>query len=217
MLPFFDLHGISSQDLLLMFCVVCFFCKNEICGVMKNFLKVLVVRVSSLLMLVHGGVAFASPPVVSVAPPAVAPAAPVAVAPPAVRVNVGDAYCGGMVVYILQPGDPGYSAGESHGLIVAKEDLPDETLSWREAKAAAERLEISGNKGWSLPDERELSLLYQNKDLVGGFREFSYYWSGSEVGGQKAVTLDFYNGDKVISAKEGAMLGVRRARPVRKF
>jgi len=153
----------------------------------------LVMRVVSVLLIVHGGVAMAAP------------------------INVGDEYGGGRVVYVLQPGDPGYSAGEPHGLIAAKEDLPDETLSWSEAKAAAERLEISGNRGWSLPNERELGLMYQNKELVGGLREFSYYWSGSEVGPQKAVTLDFYNGEKVVSLKSGPMLGIRRVRPVRKF
>ena len=135
----------------------------------------------------------------------------------AAPINVGDEYGGGKVVYLLQPGDHGYKEGESHGLIAAKEDLPQESLSWFEAKAAVERMEVSGNKGWSLPNEKELSLLYQSKDLVGGFRDYSYYWSGSEVDHQKAMTVDFFNGEKVISIKSGTLPGIRRVRPVRKF
>ncbi len=135
----------------------------------------------------------------------------------AAPVNVGDEYGGGKVVYLLQPGDQGYKAGESHGLIAAKEDLPQESLSWFEAKAAVSRMDVSGNKGWSLPNEKELSLLYQSRDVVGGFRDYSYYWSGSEVDPQKALTVDFFNGDKVISVKSGALPGIRRVRPVRKF
>jgi len=166
---------------------------------MKSILEVLVFRPFRVLLLLFVGVVMAS---------ALLSAAPL---------SVGDEYGGGKVVYILQPGDPGYKAEEPHGLIAAKEDLPQESLSWVEARASVERMEIGGNKGWSLPDEKELSLLYQNKDLVGGFREFSYYWSGSEVGKGKAVALDFFNGDRVESVKSGTIPGIRRVRPVRKF
>jgi hypothetical protein len=44
--------------------------------------------------------------------------------------NIGDLAEGGVIVYILQPGDSGYSNREQHGLVAAISDLPDPFYKW---------------------------------------------------------------------------------------
>ncbi len=43
--------------------------------------------------------------------------------PPPVNVTVGQSYGGGIVAYIFTSSDPGYVAGQTHGLIAATSDL----------------------------------------------------------------------------------------------
>ena len=42
--------------------------------------------------------------------------------------SLGSTHEGGKIFYIFQPGDPGYVAGETHGLIAAPSDIPSNTF-----------------------------------------------------------------------------------------
>ena len=48
-------------------------------------------------------------------------------------------------------------------------------MTWEKAKKACASL----GKGWRLPTRVELLLMYENKDVVGGFAN-NYYWSSTE-------------------------------------
>jgi hypothetical protein len=73
---------------------------------------------------------------------------------------------------------------------VAEKDLPG-IYQWQQAMDLMPLLE----DGWRLPTDKELNLLYINKDVVGGFAAL-IYWSSSEYDSTNAWGQSFSNGNQ---------------------
>lgn len=107
--------------------------------------------------------------------------------------RAGDVYGGGKVVYLLKPGESGYVAGQTHGLVASTVDI-GEGMTWGKAVQLCKESRAGGFRDWRLPDKAELNRLYQNKALIGGFREVHYYWSATESDKNDAWDQSFRTG-----------------------
>lgn len=156
--------------------------------------------------------------------------------------EIGQDYLGGKIAYVLAPGDPGYSAGTAHGLIISPST--GASLKWFNGtysittatatalgtgnantnlivsksgpgnySAAACASEKSNNyTDWYLPSKDELNKCWLAKDKLPGYFTAGYYWSSTESGSSTAWIQSFTTGVQSTYDKNGSGFGTQAIR-----
>ena len=151
------------------------------------------------------------------------------------NLSVGQSYQGGIIAYIFTPGDNGWVSGQTHGIIATNSNqstgsqwgcsgisIAGTTLTLSTgiantnaivsgctnstiAAAICNNLTFGGYTDWYLPSIDDLSKLYSNRTLIGGFVSTSY-WSSSQASATTAYSFSFISGlASNISAKNSLM------------
>ena len=152
--------------------------------------------------------------------------------------HIGQHYGGGIIFYIDATGQHGFIAAKEDAEEPAFWAYKDSLLGVRSPRigtgkrntwktyqilgdmgegsdyAALRALEnkFKGFHDWYLPSKDELNLLFQQKEIIGGFSAFAY-WSSTEYNAGLAWFLNFENGEQIKSAK----LNSYAVRPIRDF
>lgn len=147
---------------------------------------------------------------------------------------VGEMYGGGIVFYVDKSGRHGLVASPENlssarpwgcsGTLIANSspvigagfaNTSSMSMNCSDSSAAAASCELSniaGYNDWFLPSKDELNLMYQKRNIIGGFISY-YYWSSTEVSGSDAWYQNFADGLEYSTDKASFLL----VRPVRRF
>lgn len=86
------------------------------------------------------------------------------------------------------------------------------TISYTFAASVCDDFVLNGYSDWYLPSRYELTQLYLNREVIGGFIQNSY-WSSTNMNASTAWTRSFFSGSEEQSNKEYGF----RIRAVRSF
>lgn len=106
------------------------------------------------------------------------------------------------------------SENNGHGVVVATKDLAN-PMEYNQSKSACADLVLNGFDNWRLPTKTELNLLYENRNIIGGFDVSYVYWSSTTDGSvNTAWYVDFNDGTKEFGRYD---YGTSKVRCVRSF
>ena len=158
-------------------------------------------------------------------------------------VKVGSSFGGGVVAYVFKAGDPGYVAGETHGIIAAPKDLGKaiygcygsvigtsdslgkgltNTLAivqnCKDTSSAAYKCynyAVNGYDDWYLPSTQEMNLMLANAATIGGFLNETYMGSSEfQTAGPGVYVWKF---ECCYGTSYGFKTELFNVRPVRSF
>jgi hypothetical protein len=158
-------------------------------------------------------------------------------------IKVSSSIGGGVVAYILKAGDPGYVAGETHGIIAAPKDIgkaiygcygsvvgTSDSLgkgmqntiaivnSCKDTTSAAYKCfnyTLNGYDDWYLPSTQEMNLILANAATIGGFLNETYVGSSEfQTAGPGVYTWKF---ECCYGTSYGFKSEFFNVRPVRSF
>jgi hypothetical protein len=117
------------------------------------------------------------------------------------QLEIGDFYQGGIIFYL----------NDGKGLIASQNDIG--VMNWEDAKIVGGVKGINSYFDWYLPSYLELRIIYENRNVIGGF-EKEYYWSSTPHFNQSmAWSLNFFDGNK----EQANRLSIFNVRLIREF
>ena len=99
------------------------------------------------------------------------------------------------------PEHPDYFVLKSAGLMVQKEDIAS-GVDFPSAESMCENSTVGGFTDWRLPTISELSAIYTNRELIGGFGIYEYYWSSTKNPRYSSAYYYIYFRDGSIKTRE---------------
>ncbi|HOR60860.1 MAG TPA: DUF1566 domain-containing protein [Bacteroidales bacterium] len=96
---------------------------------------------------------------------------------------------------------------------VQKQDITTLSVNWESAKYYCEHSNVGGYSDWRLPTLVEMQMIYSNKDVIGGFKDTSY-WTSDNFSSVEYYTKHFGSG-KETYFRFNSTLKVRAVRSLR--